>query len=123
LLSLPTYDLFDSWGHSLEVIDANTTFCVCLQNPNGLSITQNNHHLIQDLQTCFNYGAGVLCLPETNTNWNQDGQLSTLQQVFHRIKKSSILQPSQAPDPFLSAYQSGGTLTTVCENWISRVVA
>ena len=30
-----------------------------LQNPTGLSIHQNNHFLLQELQTCFNYGAGV----------------------------------------------------------------
>jgi hypothetical protein len=38
-ISLPTYDLFDSWGHSLESIDPNHTFRVFLQNPNGLAIT------------------------------------------------------------------------------------
>jgi hypothetical protein len=72
--SLPTYDLFDSWGHSLERIDANNTFRVLLQNPNGLPIHRNNQLLIQDLQTCYNYVAGVLCFPETKTNWNQESQ-------------------------------------------------
>jgi hypothetical protein len=50
--SLPSYDLFESWGYSLEVIDTSTTFRVFLQNPNRLSIHHNNHLLIQDLQTC-----------------------------------------------------------------------
>jgi hypothetical protein len=30
---------------------------------------------------------------------------------------------SQTPDPFLSNYQPGGTLTAVCKNWVSRVIS
>jgi hypothetical protein len=30
---------------------------------------------------------------------------------------------SQTPDQFLSTYQPGGTLTAVCDNWVSRVTA
>lgn len=63
-----TYNLFDSWGHTLDTIDASSTFRVFLQNPNGLSIHKNNHLLLQDLQHCFDYGAGALCLLEMNTN-------------------------------------------------------
>jgi hypothetical protein len=70
-IHMPAYDLFDSWGHSLEPIDPNSTFWVFLQNPNGLAIHTNNYLLTQDLQTCYQYGAGMLCLPETNTNWNK----------------------------------------------------
>jgi hypothetical protein len=33
-----------------------------------------------------------------------------------------MLQPSRAPEPFLSKYQAGGTLTAVCGNWISRII-
>jgi len=121
--SMPTYDLFDSWGHSLETIDANSTFRIFLQKPNGLSVYRNNHLLVQDLQTCYNYGAGALCFPETNTNWNQDGQLFTLSQLFRGVWNSSLVQPSQTPEPFLSNHQPGGTLTAVCENWVSRVIA
>ena len=121
--ALPTYDLFDSWGHSLEVIDASTTFRVFLQNPNGFSIYRNNHLLRQDLQICYQYGAAALCFPETNTNWNQDNQVATLQQIFREVWQSSVIQPSQTPDPFLSTYQPGGTLTAICDNWVSRVIA
>ena len=120
---MPTYDLFDSWGHSLESIDPNNTFRVFLQNPNGFNITKNNHLLLHDLQTCYNYGAGVLCFPETRTNWNREGQVATLHQLFKKIWRSTVLQPSHTPDPFLSAHQPGGTLTAVCDNWVSRVIA
>lgn len=44
-VSLPTYDLFESWGHTLETIEVNSTFRVFLQNPNGLSVYSNNHLL------------------------------------------------------------------------------
>jgi hypothetical protein len=76
--SMPSYDLFDSWGHSLETIEVSQTFRVFLQNPNGLSISKNNHLLLQDLQQCHDYGAAVLCMHETNTNWDRDSQLTTL---------------------------------------------
>lgn len=121
-VSLPSYDLFDSWGHSLETIDANTTFRLFLQNPNGLSIHRNNHFLLHDFQTCFNYGASVLCLRETNTNWDQPSQLPSLRSLFHKIWRKTSLQTSHTPDPFLSDYQPGGTLTAVCDNWVSRVL-
>jgi len=121
-ISMPSYDLFDMWGHSLETIEVNSTFRVFLQNPNGLSVYQNNHLLRQDLQLCHDYGASVLCFPETNTNWNQEGQLTTMQYLFRGIWRSSTLQSSHTPDSFLSTYQPGGTLTAVCENWVSRVI-
>jgi hypothetical protein len=92
------------------------------QNLNGLNIHRYNHLLIQDLQTCYGYGAGVLCFPETNTNWNQEGQFSTLQGIFRGIWTASAIQTSQTPDPFLSAYKPGGTLTAVCDNWVSRII-
>jgi len=120
---IPTYDLFDSWGHSLEVIDTSTIFKVFLQNPNSFPVHRNNHLLMLDLQTCYQYGAGALCFPETNTNWNQEGQLSTIYQFFRNTWQSSVLQPSQTPDHFLSTYQPGGTLTAICDNWVSRVFA
>jgi hypothetical protein len=90
-VQLPSYDLFESWGHSLDVIDPSTTLRVFLQNPHGLSIYNTNHFLVQDLQTCYNYGAGMLCLPETNTNWNQEGQVATIHQLFHRVWRNSSL--------------------------------
>ncbi len=93
-VSIPTYDLFDSWGHSLESIDANHTFRLFLQNPNGLSIHQNNHFLVHDLQQCYNYGAAVLCLPETKTNWDQSSQLTTLRSLFHKIWRKTSIQTS-----------------------------
>jgi hypothetical protein len=119
---MPTYDLFDSWGHTLDTIDASSTFRIFLQNPNGLSIHKNNHLLCQDLQKCFDYGARVLCLPETNTNRNQGKPVADLHQLFRSAWRSATLQVSTTPDNFLSSYQPGGTLTAVCDNWISRVV-
>lgn len=120
---MPTYDLFELWGHTLETIEVNSTFRIFLQNLNGLSVYHNNHLLRQDLQTCYDYGAGVICFPETNTNWSQAGQLATMHQLFRGVWKSSVLQTSHTPDPFLSNYQPGGTLTAICKNCVSRVVA
>jgi len=109
-------------GPSLDNIDANSTFRIFLQNPKGLSIYRNNHFLRYDLQTCYNYGAVVLCFPETNTNWDQPNQISTLRSLFHSIWRKTSLQTLHTPDPFLSDYKPGGTLSAICDNWVSRVL-
>jgi len=36
--------------------------------------------------------------------------------------RKTSLQTSQTPDPFLSDYKPGGTLTAICDNWVSRVL-
>lgn len=112
---MPTYDLFDSWGHTMESVDTNSTFRVFLQNPNGLSIHKNNLLLLQDFQSCYDYGVGALCLPETNTNWTQGSQVATLHQLFKRAWRTSVLQMSHTPDQFFSNYQPGGTLTAISD--------
>jgi hypothetical protein len=60
----PVFNLNDSWGHTLKVINSFTTFRVLLQNPNGLSLYHPNHNLCHNLQTCCDYGATILALPE-----------------------------------------------------------
>jgi hypothetical protein len=70
----PSYDRNESWGHSLDTIDASSIFRVFLQNPNGLALHAHNYSLIQVFKTCFNYGAAVILLPETKPNWNHPEQ-------------------------------------------------
>ncbi len=119
---IPTSELYDSWGHSLEIIDPTTTFRLFLQNPNGLSISWQNFSLQQDLKTCNDYGAAVICMPETNTNWDLPQQRECFTQMLHRTWKTTVYQTSRAPESFLSSYQPGGTATITCDNWVSRLV-
>jgi hypothetical protein len=97
-------------------------FRAFLQNPNGLSIYRQNLGLLQDLQTCRGYGAAVICLPETNTNWNFPDQHQQFTSLLHRTWRTSMHQVSRSPEDFLSQYQPGGTATILCDNWVSRVV-
>lgn len=91
-------------------------------NPNGLSITNHYHILLQDLQHCRDYGAAVICLPETNTNWHLPDLHQKFKNALHRTWPQSQYQTSRSPEEFLSQYQPGGTTTIVCNNWISRIV-
>jgi hypothetical protein len=117
----PSYDLHNSWGHSLESIDASSTFRIFLQNPNRLSLYDSNLSLMKDLETCQNYGAAVISLPETNVNWELPGQRNTLSKLLSRNFDHTSIITSRASEPFHSSYQPGGTATIVCNNWTSRI--
>ena len=69
-LSLSLSPPINKWEHSLQSIDTSMTFHLFLQNPNGLKLHQGFHATLQDFQTCLQYGAAVLSLPEANTNWS-----------------------------------------------------
>jgi hypothetical protein len=106
-------DLHDSWGHSMEVIDPSSTFRIFLQNPNGLNISHANYSLQHDLDTCRKYGAAVIALPETNTNWESREHLGIFNRMLKRTWDHVSTSTSRAVEPFLSSYQPGGTATIV----------
>ncbi len=115
-------DLHDSWGHSMETIDSSSTFRVFLQNPNGLNISHANYSLLHDLDTCQKYGAAVIALPETNTNWSSREHVGMFNGMLKRTWDNVTTSTSRAVEPFLSSYQPGGTATIVCNNWTSRII-
>jgi hypothetical protein len=119
---LPKYDLLDSWGHSLPVIDCSTVFHIFLQNPNGISLNYNAISLRQDLHNCKDHGPVVICLPETNVNWNRPDQYTTFKSTIHCIWINSVVAVSRPPEDFLSQFQPGGTSTIICDNWVSRIL-
>ncbi len=119
---IPSYDLFNSKGHYLLVIDPSTTFWLLLQIPNGLILTKNNLTLQQDLQACHDYGTATLSVPATNVNRNLPEQQAYFTATLHRTWRNALFVVSKSPEDFLSQYQPGGTTTVVCENWISRLV-
>jgi hypothetical protein len=106
---LPRHELVDSWGHSLQPIDTSTTFWIFLQNPNGLSLTYRPESVLYDFPQSREYGAAILCLPETNINWNAPDQFQIFQMAA--IRQSTTYSISRQPEDFLSQYQPGGTTT------------
>jgi hypothetical protein len=120
--NFPDVDLHDTWGHSLTCIDPSSTFRLFLQNPNGLNLSHSNYSLLQDLDTCNKYGAAVISLPETNSNWESREHLGIFNSMLKRTWNHVTASTSRAVEPFLSSYQPGGTATVVCDNWTSRVI-
>jgi hypothetical protein len=74
------------------------------------------------LTACSETGAGIICLPETNTSWNQFNHLDNTRKIMCRVWDSSTFQVSQSKEKFKSSYQPGGTFSAVTGRWTSRVV-
>lgn len=119
---LPRYELNKFWGHSLSTINTLTTFHLFLQNPYGLSLSF--HRLSVQLDFCqfWDYGTAVLCLPETNVNWNSPDQSTLLRNILRHTWQASVSSVSKPPEEFLSQNQPGGTATILCDNWVSLSV-
>jgi hypothetical protein len=111
------------WGHSLETIDPDKTLRIILQNPNGIKTNLSDHDFHFSLSTCHQIGAGILCLAETNTNWNMLSQPSNTHRIMRKVWTTSNLQVSQGKESFKSSYQPGGTLTAIVGRWTSRVIS
>ena len=120
---LPKYSHIDEpWGHLPEEIDTSAVFRVLLQNPNGLKFSEGDDLARYSFSEAYHLGVGALCLPETNTNWNIPSSLSKLSRIIRPIWQSSCTQTSHINDEFENIYQPGGTLTTICNNWTSRIL-
>jgi len=65
----------------------------------------------------------VLCLPETNVNWNLTDQCQQFTNILHHTWKNTVSSISHSPEDFLSQYQPGGTVTILHDNWTLRVIA
>ncbi len=103
-------------------MDNISTFRLFLQNPNGLCLTTKPHSLQNDLIQCRNYGASVLCLPETNINWDIPHQHAILHNILRQTWQATVYCASKSPEEFLSDTQPGGTTTILCDNWTSRLL-
>ena len=106
-------------------INPTNTLRIILQNPHGIhphitSTANNDAHInIRNLHT------GILCLPETNTNWCDANNIlnnNTTFRLYHRAAK--IAYSSQKPHGTLpSHYFPGGTITAALGPWVSRVTS
>jgi hypothetical protein len=73
------------WGHCPESIDTTETLRVILQNPNGLKLQNDITDFAMGTQICYILGAGVICLSETNVNWNQSYQVHRVQKIVRDL--------------------------------------
>ncbi len=120
---VPTYSHLDEpWGHLSEEIDTSKVFRVLLQNPNSLKLSEGDEMARYSFSEAFHLGVGAICLPETNTNWNLRSSLSQISWIIKPIWQCSCTQTSHLDDNFESTYPPGGTLTTICNNWTSRIL-
>jgi hypothetical protein len=103
--------LDDAWGHSPPQIDQSKVFQLILQNPNGMKLRRGFQVPLQDLQTCCQFGAAAISLPETNSNWALSHQYSQFYHFLHSTWSNSAFQVSHR-----------GTATIVCPRWATRVI-
>jgi hypothetical protein len=73
------------WGHCPESIDTTETLRIILQNPNGLKLQSDIDDFAMGTQICCTLGAGVICLSETNVNWNQSYQVHRVQKIVRDL--------------------------------------
>ncbi len=110
-----------TWGHAPTPIDSSETFCIVLQNPDGLQIQQSIAELSLGNKICHSLGTGLISLPETNVNWNQPYQYT---RVYHTLRdqwETSSIQTSLHPEKHRSQSQRGGTLQILTDRWVSRL--
>jgi len=96
--ALPSHDMIDSWGHMLPTIAPLTIFRLILQNPNGLHLHINDLALLQEFCHSKEYVSAVLCLPETNVNWNAPYQLSDFTSLLRSTWKTFTAIVSRYPE-------------------------
>jgi hypothetical protein len=91
----------NTWGHSLQKIESNKTFCILLQNPRGLKLS---HDLI-GTQYGFSISAslsiGAICLPETNVNWGQLVNHHMLNRIIRKTWGHSTFSSSYTAEDFI----------------------
>jgi hypothetical protein len=111
----------DTWGHTPEQI-GDTTLRIIFNNIRGLKISTDNF----DTQLCFstasNTGAEILCLAETNTNWDHPRSHQVLKQLTSKTWLHSAYIPSNMREELKGTSQPGGTLTMVTGHLTSRVI-
>jgi hypothetical protein len=110
------------WGHNLENIDCSDTLRIVLQNPNGIKLNPLDFgDFAFSMKVCHTMGAGIICLSESNVNWNLTYLQNKVSNTVRNIWETSALQHSQHPEPYLHQSQRGGTLQIITDRWVSRI--
>jgi hypothetical protein len=111
----------DMWGHVMEPISPKETIRILLQNPNGIQPHFSYSDFLFGLHMCETIGVGVLCMPETNLDW-QPSQVAAAVKCFKKTWMHSAIQVSHGEEQFQNSYKPGGTFTAAMGSWTSRVV-
>lgn len=94
----------------MDGIYALETFCVLLQNPNGIHPGRQDLEFQYSLSKCHALGICAISLVETKLNWNNNTSSSASRQ-FATTWNFSSLSSSHVDENFTSSHQPGGTLT------------
>jgi hypothetical protein len=110
------------WGHYPVVINEKETLRILLNNPHGLKLGQDIQSTTYSLQVTEALGVGVLCIAETNVNWDHNGTHSKVQRVMRSVWENIAITTSYIKDQFKSEVQPGRTMTLVTNDWNSRII-
>jgi hypothetical protein len=114
--------LVESWGHSMPNIYSATTLQIIFNNVNSLKLTSDPISTQYSFSLACSYGASTLCLAETNTNWRHPYAVKTIQNINWNTWQHSTSTYSHTDEGCTEINQPGGTMTTVNNNWTSRVI-
>jgi hypothetical protein len=115
-------DFDEVWGHFPEVIDDRATLHLLFANPKGLKLTNDIMETEYSMGRCRSLGVGVLCLAESNLNWDHPLATGKFHGLLRKIWKHSKVSKSFTKDHFQSPNQPGGTATMVYNHWTSWVI-
>jgi len=102
-------DYDEVWGHFPEVIDDRATLHLLFANPKGLKLTNDIMETEYSMGRCRSLGVGVLCLAESNLNWDHPLATGKFHGLLRKIWKHSKVSKSFTKDHFQSPNQPGGT--------------
>lgn len=117
-----TPQLDSTWGHQLAQIERDNIFRVILQNPRGLKLGGDSINTLYSLSICHSIKAGVICLPESNTNWGHRQAHSIMHRILRKVWKHSTYSTSYTEETFEDLNQPGGTAQIITNNCTSRVL-
>ena len=118
----PMTNFDEVWGHFPEAINDRETLRLIFANPQGLKLMSDIMETEYSMGRCHSLGVGVLCLAESNLNWDHPQATGKFHGVLRKVWKHSKVSKSFTKDHFQSTNQPGGTVTVVYNHWTSRVI-
>ena len=108
-------------GDKLNITVSDNTFRLVSNNVNGLNLTNEGAHLIEEITVLKEIGASAIAMQETNTNWNKNNMYDRVKKLFTRAWNNTKLQTSNYKENTRTAYQIGGTALCVTGKYVSKV--
>lgn len=110
------------WGHYPTVIDGKDTLRILLNNPRCLKLGQSVQSTTYSLRVTEALGVGVLCIAETNVNWDHKGTHAKLHRVVWSIRENVAITTSHIREQFQSENQPGSKITLVTNDRTSCII-